>query len=135
MHGVPAWPRAQSMTAGNKDGDLILSARCEGEIARAFFCYKRMPRAAFQYGLARKPDATVPWQTVAARRGRDGAWTASIAQSTPDEQVVAYCMFETADGVRESSDTVEIPAMEKWGRDLQPVQQATDNTHYQPSNG
>jgi cephalosporin-C deacetylase-like acetyl esterase len=134
MHGVPAWPRARGMTAKNTDENLVLSAQCEGKVTQAFFWYKRMPRATFKYGAARKPGDTVPWQSVAARQGRDGAWTVSIATPTPNEQVVAYCMFETADGVRESSDTVEIPAMEKWGRDLQPVQHATDNTHYQLSN-
>ncbi|AWI08128.1 alpha/beta hydrolase family protein [Ereboglobus luteus] len=126
MRGKPAWPRAQKMSAENRDGALVLSARCDGEIERAVFWCKRMPRAAFKYGRARKPDETVPWSEIAARRERDGAWTATIAPPAPDEQVLAYCMFETADGVRESSDTVELPAMPKWGRDLQPAAQAAD---------
>jgi hypothetical protein len=43
-------------------------------------------------------------------------WVASLAAAGPDEQVVAYGLITAPDGVRVSTDTVEIPSLPAWRR-------------------
>lgn len=113
LGGRPEWPRAGEISAQSETGALLLSVRAEGAASEVVFFHKRMPREKFRFGRGATTQETVPWSAASAQRS-GARWVASLAPVEPGEQVVAYGMITAPDGVRVSTDTVEIPALPSW---------------------
>ncbi|MFZ2657016.1 MAG: acetylxylan esterase [Victivallales bacterium] len=113
----PAWPTVARPTAKIDGSKAVLSVEVTGptKIAKGSFWVKRMPKAIFDFGPGRKdkPETQVKWIEVPAA-AKGSAWTAEIPSPAADEQVVAYAMAEDEGGVKDSSDTVELPDYPQW---------------------
>jgi len=110
---APAWPVVEAPKAAVEGDTLKLAVKVSGA-AKASFWVKRMPKGKFRWvGEKGKPETFVKWTEVPAALA-DGVWSASIPAPAPDEQLVAYAMVEDANGIKDSSDTVEIPDYPQW---------------------
>ncbi len=111
-----AWPSVENPRAAAVGENLELEVKASGlvPIANVAFWVKRMPVGKFRWvGETGKPETFVKWVETPAVLV-DGTWSATVPAPKADEQLVAYAMAADANGVRSSSDTVEIPDYPRW---------------------
>ncbi len=114
---APAWPTLgrPSVKVGGDKAELSVEVSGPTKIAKVSFWVKRMPKAVFRFGMGEKdkPETNAKWIEVPAAAS-GSAWFAEIPAPDPNEQIVAYAMAEDESGVKDSSDTVEMPDYPQW---------------------
>ena len=114
---APAWPAVGNPSA-KTDGDkttLSVDVTAKTKIVKVSFWVKRMPKAVFRFGMGEKdkPETHAKWiEFPAVASG--SSWTVQIPAPASGEQVVAYAMVEDENGVKDSSDTIELPDYPQW---------------------
>ena len=135
---APAWPTVAAPTAKTEGDKAKLSVSVAGptKTAKVSFWVKRMPKAIFRWGRGdkTKPETLVKWIEVPAAAPGD-SWTAEIPAPGADEQVVAYATVEDENGVKDSSDTVELPDYPQWRdvSDFEPSEQKSKAAAAEPA--
>ncbi len=111
-----AWPEPAKIATSTRGGQLQLAVTVAGEVESVSFWVKRMPLGKFRSGRAGKSAETVKWLEAPAGKGGNGEWTALVPAVADDEQLVAYGTAISPSGAKASSDTVELPEMDNWGK-------------------
>ena len=132
---APAWPSPAVPKAALSGEELKFTVEVvsQAPVAKVSFWVKRMPQKLFRWGMGDKDKLETQARWIESQATLvNGVWTASIPAPAKDEQIVAYAMVETQDGVKDSSDTVEFPDYPQWrGLPAQPAKAAPEKADVQ----